>query len=365
MRNAVLLFSLFLLVPVSFAQTPAQLNECYNAVVKAADPDIAPSICAVVLSQLKPDEHVASVTVDGVMTLTDGIIHNHPLPPKLETTLLLKKVTRVVKEDEQAEKTDPRVSEKLGGDQTPWLNQQWEVVRKAYCDYHPGDAYTDLSNTVQVCPAENGIASDSGGNAGSESAYSNVGGSLPKVSGTKTCQKTITFAVAQNGGVTYRLPNISQKWFKEAEKKHRNVCFLQYDAHSGQENYLVVLSSSSSAFNGLQPVFHRDTTMEPVSGSGTLTDNTGGTWDFTYQGTITTTTTTQTNVPYTDTTRFYYANAYREDGSLVATSERTASARQGGDPYNSMGYNLTSALLSIHLKNHLLDEIVKKISATP
>jgi hypothetical protein len=96
-----------------------------------------------------------------------------------------------------------------------------------------------------------------------------------------------------------------------------------------------------------------------------VTDNSGSTWYFTYQGTVTTTTTTQTNVPYTDTTSFFYANAYSEEGSLVVTSDRTASTRQGGDPWNALGYNLTSALLSINLKERLLESIVKQVNTLP
>lgn len=355
MKNAVLLFSLFLLVPTCFAQTATQIAECQKAVKKAADSDIPPSICSVVLGPLKPNEHVASVDNSYVMTLTDGILHFYPLPPKLRTTLLLANSKKLFKSMEQEAKLSPFAAAMLASNK-----DLWEEMRKAYCAYHPGDAYSDLADQQQVCPEADGSAINSTTDAVALKHPAPFSVS-PGAAGTKTCQKAITFALAQNGEIVYRLPNVSNKWLDKAERKRPNVCFLQYDARSGQENYLVVLSSSSSAFNGLQPVFLQTTTMEPVSGSGTVTGTQGGTWDFTYQGTTTTTTTAQTNVPYTDTTNHFYANAYKEDGTLVGTSERAASARQGGDPSNAFGYNLTSALLSFHLEEHLLDEIVEKI----
>lgn len=363
MKNAVLVLSFFLVVPAGWAQTATQLDECRNAVTKEADPDISPSICSVVLGQLRPNEHVAAVDSAGVMTVTDGIIHEYPLPWKLESTLLLAKAKRSY---EELEKTA-----ELGGQDNlavavlPGYKDDWAKDRDLFCKYHPGDAYSDLSDAQQFCPDSGDILAAADGNTGNAGRATSLGPQSLNGSGTKTCDRAITFAAAQNGGLVYRVPNVSQKWFDKAEKKFPNVCFLQYDARSGRQNYLVVLSSSSSAFNGLQPVFHRTTTTEPVSGSGTLTDNAGAIWDFTYQGTMTTTTTTESNLPYTDATGYLYANAYDEAGVIMGSSESSVTTRQGGDPSNALGYNLTSALLSIHVKEHLIEEIVKKVSTHP
>ena len=101
----------------------------------------------------------------------------------------------------------------------------------------------------------------------------------------------------------------------------------------------------------------------PISGSGTVTNNYGSTWSYTYSGTVTTTTitTTETNLPYTDTTIGLYANAYNESGTAVAWAQRAVSYRQGGDGMNTLGYNLGSRLGSIHVKEHLLNAVMERL----
>ena len=185
------------------------------------------------------------------------------------------------------------------------------------------------------------------------------------------CNKSVTFAVASNGSLAYRLPNISTKWFGNVKKKFPNVCFPQDGGIPGTvaANYLVVLSTESNAFNGLYPTYRTstDTTTSPTSGTGTVTDSSGSAWNYTYQGTITSTTTrtTQTDLPYTDTTVGLYANAYSEDGRQVGWARRAESYRQGGDPSNTLGYNLGARLASIHIKEHLLNDIVGRVNALP
>ena len=187
----------------------------------------------------------------------------------------------------------------------------------------------------------------------------------------KNCTKAITFAVAGNGSLAYRLPNVSHKWFDKAEKKFPNVCFTQDSTHASTnaEQYLVVLSTQSSAFNGLFPSYHTttNTTTNPVSGNGTATGSQGSSWAYTYQGTVTSTTTTtqETNLPYTDTTLRLFANAYDKNGNQIGSAYRSESSRQGGDAANTLGYNLGARLGAIHLKEHLLDEIVDRVSTVP
>jgi hypothetical protein len=185
-----------------------------------------------------------------------------------------------------------------------------------------------------------------------------------------SCAKAITFAVAEHGSLTYRLPNVSTKWFDKAQKKFPNVCFLQYGSSgTSTEQYLIVLSTQSSAFSGLYPVYRttKDTSTSPTTGNGTITDNRGSSWSYTYQGTTTSTTTTtqQTTLPYTDTTLSLFANVYDKNGNPLGSAYRSESFRQGGDSANTLGYNLGGRLSSIHIKERLLDEIVSKVSAVP
>ena len=186
-----------------------------------------------------------------------------------------------------------------------------------------------------------------------------------------SCKKSITFAVASNGSLDYRLPNVSSKWFSNAQKKFPNVCFSQYAESTATDNehYLIVLSTQSSAFNGLYPVYRTstNTAISPTSGRGTITDNGGSAWNYTYQGTITTTTTTtnQANLPYTDTTLGLYANAYNEEGRSIGSAQRSETFRQGGDAANTLGYNIGARLSSINIKERLLEEIVTRINSMP
>jgi hypothetical protein len=93
-----------------------------------------------------------------------------------------------------------------------------------------------------------------------------------------SCEKFITFAMAENGSLVPKPPNVSDKWWKKMQNKYRNVCFEGMGSPTSTSvHYLVVLSESDSAFNGLYPVFRTetDTSITPISGSGTITDYTG------------------------------------------------------------------------------------------
>jgi hypothetical protein len=185
-----------------------------------------------------------------------------------------------------------------------------------------------------------------------------------------SCKRSITFAVAANGSLVYRLPNVSAKWFDNAQKKFPNLCFTQRgETPSEVEQYLIVLSTQSTAFNGLFPVYQTkiSNSSGPLSGNGTVTDNRGSTWNYTYQGNFssTTTTTEHENLPYTDTTLGLYATAYSEKGIAIASARRMESSRQGGDAANTLGYNLGARLASIHIREHLLADIVGSVNAKP
>lgn len=418
----ILLF--FCLVPFSFycfGQHTSQLNQCKEILAKDPDTILSPDICSVIVSGLASNEEVASVFDSGsFMTLTpDGILHEKHLPAAVQSSLVLKSLTRTVQNAEVLADQHPK---NMTAALLPGALEYWAQVRDTFCSYHPGGFYSDLSGKEHVCqnttitgspnfPEEilNGVSvlqlnfqtaradlvllsptdaeavqsaqspnttntalpqavpSDSGNpfmkiaeQTGGDSSAS----PSPRHGLHGPCQKAITFAFARGRQLTYAVP-VSPKSLSKFRRKYPIVCFTQYAAGSGEHNYLVVLSSSASAFTGLQPAFRTSTTTAPVSGSGTLTDSSGETWQFAYEGTETATTTTQKNVPYTHTTSAFYANAYSEDGTLIASSERSTSSRQGGDPYNAAGYNITSALLSIHLKEHLVESIVKKVSSLP
>ena len=186
------------------------------------------------------------------------------------------------------------------------------------------------------------------------------------------CEKNISFAVAQNGQIVSRVPTFADKWILKNQKKYPGLCFSQVP-NSQLANYLLVFSTSQSAFNGIYPTVRTSTSTNtsttPVSGSGTVTDNYGGMWNYTYDGTVTTTTTTTTtsheNLPYTDTSNTLYLGSYDQHGRLISERWRTITTRQGGDGANTFGYNLGAALGAIHMKEHLLKTVVKDVAKLP
>ena len=179
--------------------------------------------------------------------------------------------------------------------------------------------------------------------------------------GSPPCQKNISFAVAEGGRIVSRAPDFTQKWITKNRSKYPRLCFSQMpDANAA--NYVLIFSLSRSAFEGIYPTVQtsRSISTIPVSGSGTVSDDHGAVWSYTYNGTVTTTaeTTTHADVPYTDTSNTLYLYSYNQRGGLLAERWRTITTRQGGDAANTLGYNLGAALGAIHFKERLLKDAV-------
>lgn len=178
------------------------------------------------------------------------------------------------------------------------------------------------------------------------------------------CAKNVSFGIFENGHMFVTEPNWVAHWVHKNQKHYASICFSQ-NPMAGTANFLMVLSNSSQSFSGFDPVVHTSTATDttPVSGSGTVTDNYGGTWNYTYDGTVTTTTTTTTheNVPYTLDSNSLYIYTFDEHGSLVSRRWKTLTTKQGGDPYNTLGYNLGAALSAINFKGGLLKSAVRDV----
>ena len=202
----------------------------------------------------------------------------------------------------------------------------------------------------------------------SPAAYPSASPLAASIVATQTqgeCSRNISFAVAENGQVSPRVPDFAQKWIQKNQKNYPGLCFSQ-DPNPSAINFLLVFSTEQTSFNGIYPTVKTNiqTNTTPISGNGTITDNSGGFWNYTYDGTVTSTTTTtiHENLPYTDTTRGIYLNAYSQHGTLITSGTREVTTRQGGDAYNSLGYNLVTALSAIHIKERLLKEVVNRIA---
>jgi YD repeat-containing protein len=181
----------------------------------------------------------------------------------------------------------------------------------------------------------------------------------------QSCTRNISFAVAEASQVATLAPKFTAKWIEENKKNYPGLCFSQ-TPNARAANFLIVFATSQSAFNGIYPTIRTrtSTTTNPVSGQGTVADNYGGTWSYTYNGIVTsnTTTTSYVNLPFTDTATSIYAYGYDQAGHLVSERRRTTSTRQGGDSANSLGYNLGAALARIHFRERLLRDAVIDIT---
>jgi hypothetical protein len=171
------------------------------------------------------------------------------------------------------------------------------------------------------------------------------------------------------GLLHYNVPDGTSKgwlnnWVRKNAQKYPDVCFLPNPLR-GRTNFLVVLSNSESSFQGFQAVTSTGTTTTPVSGSGSVTDNYGGSWNYIYNGEVTTTTTTRENVPYEIDTNVLYANAYTDDGTLVSHRSHVYSTQRGGDSAQQFGYNLGNALSAINARGRLITSVLKDIAGPP
>lgn len=178
------------------------------------------------------------------------------------------------------------------------------------------------------------------------------------------CKINISFAVATGAGVLHLAPAFTEKWIDKNHKKYPGLCFSQTPT-SQAADYLVVFSTSQSALSGLEPSLQTtsSTSMTPIYGNGSVTSNSGETWNYTYSGTATTytTSTAQVNLPYTLTTDSIYENTYSQRGILISQRYRSFTTQRGGDPYSALGTNIGALIRRAHIKEHLLKDAVTDI----
>ena len=321
------------------------------------------------------------------------------LPPDLRSTIALNTVKETIQEAGDMAENQPNG---IFAAMLPAGRDLWSKLRAAYCYYHPQNTYIELNGTAQSCPKERplldeGTLNDEFNSAMifhtnyltflnamtaerldaerqaaqpvqpevSYPALPSYAQSDQKSSGSSQCARNISFAVAGHEQFATEVPRFAEKWVAKNQKKYPGTCFSQMPVAQA-ENYLLVFANSASAFNGIYPTVRAstNTNTSPVSGTGTVTDNYGGMWYYTYNGTVTTTTTTSENVdlPYTDVTNTLYLYSYDQQGILRSERWRSVTTRNGGDPYNTLGYNLGSALAAVHMRERLLKDSVEDIT---
>lgn len=395
-------------------QVEKQRHDC-----QMIDPDIFPAeTCAVVLSYMSPADQLGPIAEDGsFLVLSPGAdgkmaLRTFTLPPKLRSEITLNLTNSTLREIALNAEQEPNG---LIAAMAPQGHELWLKLRDVYCYYHPDATYNDWRQNKQKCiavahvPDEKTLEDefsgalvfnvnyhtflnertvsrlDSGSGAIrqptqvndtketqplSESASNNLSAAAPSRSSAQApvspaCARNLSFAVAEGGQIVTRVPDFAAKWISKNQKKYQNTCFSQSPVQNA-DNFLLVFGRSSSVFMGLYPTVRTSTSTNtsPVSGSGTVTDNYGGMWYYTYNGTVTTTNTTteHVDVPYTDTSNTLYLYCYDQAGRLRGHYWRTLTSRSGGDTYNTLGYNLGSALASIHMRERLLKSAVSDIA---
>jgi YD repeat-containing protein len=180
----------------------------------------------------------------------------------------------------------------------------------------------------------------------------------------QSCTRNISFAVAEAGQVATLAPKFTAKWIEENKKNYPGLCFSQ-TPNARAVNFLIVFATSQSAFNGIYPTIRTRTSTDTslVSGQDTVAGY-GGTWTYTYNGIVTsnTTSTSYVNLPFTDTATSIYAYGYDQAGHLVSERRRTTTTRREGDSANTLGYNLGAALARIHFRERLLRDSVNDLT---
>jgi hypothetical protein len=181
--------------------------------------------------------------------------------------------------------------------------------------------------------------------------------------------KTVSFAWADADGVHLGSPHWTIDWIRKNAKNFPAIRFSQIPA-SGADNYLIVISDSTSVLSGFQPVVRVNSTTSETnfSGSGDARDNSGSSWSFTFDGraTSTTTTMTQEDVPYTIESHTLYASVYGGPGDLLISREsETIGWQQGGDPSSAAIYNFGELARRIRLKTRLLNNVARDIVDFP
>lgn len=176
-----------------------------------------------------------------------------------------------------------------------------------------------------------------------------------------TCNKTISFAAVYPDGVVRSYIENQRaawlrNWVKKNTKKYPDICFTQQPL-AERDNFSIVFSESRSQFVGLQAAVVTNTT--DISGTGRATDQYGGTWRFTYDGTVTTNSTVL--VPYEISSREIFAVAFDSKGNIVGDGHHLYSAATGGAPGFSAGYNITTGLMAINARGRMLSSVINQI----
>lgn len=178
------------------------------------------------------------------------------------------------------------------------------------------------------------------------------------------CDQVITVAGLTPNGLVLYVPPEGLKFMAKNSQNYPRMCLLE-DATNvipGLPRYLLVYSYSENAFAGFQPVTRVNTTITPVSGSGTVMSAYGSMWNFTYYGTVKTREIDTIEAPYVIQSHSLYLNAYNESGNLVSHHSLSVSSQIGGNETSAAMYNgIELIALLWNNPSHLIKDVLKDV----
>lgn len=132
------------------AQTAAQTRRCKVATDK---PSLAPYKCASIARHVAWDERISRVSHDGdSTTIFHGNTKEHRLSGRLQSAVFLDTMRMYYGELEELARTPPQMSIYATVEEADFILNLWPTARDGFCNYHPGETYTELSNIEAVCP---------------------------------------------------------------------------------------------------------------------------------------------------------------------------------------------------------------------
>jgi PEGA domain len=136
-----------------------------------------------------------------------------------------------------------------------------------------------------------------------------------------SCSKVVSFAVAEGGQPVPAIPKFAQKWLEsKAPRQHYgNLCFSQIPS-AGLPSYLVVFSTTETAFQGLTPTAHTYTTETPGHANQSAMSSSGGTWAYGYTGGMPPASTDTLSLRKDDKPKVLDVRAYDQNGKTITTS---------------------------------------------
>ena len=133
------------------------------------------------------------------------------------------------------------------------------------------------------------------------------------------CSKNVSFAVAENGQPVPDIPKFTVKWLDGKSRKEHfaNVCFSQIPS-ANRTNYIVVFSTTESAFEGLKPTAHTYTSTGQGGNNTGAIASYGGTWDYAYTGVAPPPTTDTLDLRRDDKPKQLDVRAFDQSGRSIA-----------------------------------------------